>query len=46
MKYRIVYYFGSIATDFIVNANSGEEAIKKFEARKGNKQIIRIDCIE
>lgn len=45
-KYRIVYWFGSIKTDWIVKANSEEEAREEFIRIKGNKEIVRIEEVE
>lgn len=43
-KYRILYWMGSITTDWCVSANSAEEAEKKFREIKGEeKEIVRIE---
>jgi hypothetical protein len=42
-KYRILYWMGSITTDWCVSANSAEEAEKKFREIKGEeKEIVKI----
>jgi len=45
-KYRIIYCFGSMRTDWIVKAGSEEEAREKFIQIKGDKKIIRIEEVE
>lgn len=42
-KYRILYWLGSMKTDYIVKADSTEEAEKKFREIKGDKNIIDIE---
>ena len=42
-KYRILYWLGSIKTEYIVKANSTKEAEKKFIKIKGDKDIIDIE---
>lgn len=39
-KYRILYWLGSMKTDYIVKANNKEEAEKKFKEIKGNNANI------
>lgn len=41
-KYRILYWFGSMVTEFVVKADNAEEAEKKFRETKGNKTIVEI----
>ena len=42
MKYRIIYWFGSITTECVITAKDAEEAEKKFREMKGDKTIIEI----
>lgn len=42
-KYRILYWLGSMKTEYVVKANSTEEAKKKFREIKGDKNIIDIE---
>lgn len=42
MKYRILYWLGSMTTEYVVKANNEEEAVKKFKEVKGDKNIIEI----
>jgi hypothetical protein len=42
MKYRIIYWLGSMTTEYVVKANNEEEAVKKFKEVKGDKNIIEI----
>lgn len=42
-KYRILYWLGSMQTEYIVKADSTEEAEKKFREIKGDKNIIDIE---
>ena len=42
-KYRILYWLGSMKTEYIVKANDKEEAEKKFREIKGDKNIIDIE---
>ena len=41
-RYRILYWFGSIHTVYVVEANNKEEAEKKFREIKGDRNIIDI----
>ena len=46
-KYRILYWLGSMKTDYIVKADNTEEAEKKFREIKGNNaNIISIEEAE
>lgn len=42
-KYRILYWLGSMKTEYVVKASSTEEAVKKFREIKGGKNIIDIE---
>lgn len=42
-KYRILYWSGSMRTEYIVKANNEEEAEKKFREIKGDRNIIDIE---
>lgn len=41
--YRILYWLGSMKTEYVVEANSIEDAEKKFRKIKGNRNIIDVD---
>lgn len=48
-RYRILYWFNSITTDYYTHANSKKEAREKFLNVKGaqrEKDIIRIECVD
>lgn len=42
-KYRILYWLGSMKTNYIVKADNKEEAEKKFREIKGDKNITDIE---
>ena len=42
-KYRILYWLGSMKTEYVVKAKNKEEAKKKFREIKGDKNIIDIE---
>lgn len=42
-KYRILYWLGSMKTEYIVKASNKQEAEKKFKETKGNKNIVDIE---
>ena len=42
-KYRILYWLGSMKTEYVVKADNKEEAEQKFREIKGNKNIIDIE---
>lgn len=42
-KYRILYWLGSMKTDYVVKASNKEEAEKKFKEIKGDKNIVEIE---
>ena len=41
-RYRILYWFGSIHTVYVLEANNKEEAEKKFREINGKRSIIDI----
>lgn len=42
-KYRILYWLGSMKTEYVVKASNKEDAEKKFREIKGDKNIIDIE---
>lgn len=44
-KYRILYWFGSMRTEYIIRAINKEEAKKKFSEIKGDMHILDIEEI-
>lgn len=42
-EYRVLYWFGSIVTEWRGKAASESEAVKAFKAVKGDKDIIKVD---
>lgn len=43
MKYRIVYWLGSMKTECYITAESEEDAVKKFKERKGEMTILKVE---
>ena len=45
--FRFVYWFGSCITEWYVKANNKEEALEKFQERKGDRTVVNIEeCAE
>ena len=42
-NYRVVYWFGSVKTDYFIRADSKEDAERKFVKSKGDRNVIRIE---
>lgn len=41
-RYRIIYWLGSMKTEYVVKASNEEEAKKKFREAKGDKNIVSV----
>lgn len=42
-EYRVLYWFGSIVTEWRGKAASEKEAVEAFKSLKGDKDIIKVD---
>lgn len=46
MKYRVIYWVGSMVTEWVVAAKTERDAIAKFRAEKGDAAVLKVELVK